>query len=840
MFVNPNASEILGEDCTSSIELLPEVPDLAIVATRAETVPGIIAELGEAGCRAAIVVSAGMDAAARQRMLEAANPYLLRILGPNCLGFLSPAAGINASFAPAQALPGGLALVSQSGAITTAMLDWGNGAGIGFSHLLSLGDMSDIDLGDLLDYLAFDPETHAILLYAENVTQARKFMTAARIAARSKPVIMVKSGRSASGARAAASHTGALAGSDAVYDAALRRAGILRVDSLGDLFAAAEALASGATLAGERLVVITNGGGLGVMAVDELEALGGKLATLTESALGALDEALPPAWSHGNPVDILGDAHAERYEAAISAIAAEFTDDAVLVINCPTGVADSAAAARSVINAQARHPGLPILCCWVGGAVQATGRKILESAGLPVYDTPEAAVRAHQTRVNRSKLLALLREAPAGGKPRPGNGDIAPLRALIARVIAEGRTVLTGPESREVLAAYDVPVTDCSSVKTPAEAYAAAQSLPGPFALKILSRDITHKSDVGGVRLGLTTPDAVEAAAAEMLATVKDNAPNARIDGFTLEPMVTNENGHELILGIASDATFGPCLLVGQGGTAAEVIADRSLGLPPLNEPLARDMVKRTRASRLLAGYRDKPAADVGAVCGVLVALSDLVTDFPEIAELDINPLLASPEGVLALDARIAVRAVEAGTKRLVIEPYPLDLVHQVETGGETYRIRPILPDDASRLVDMARLTDQEDLRLRFHGGIHALSETTAARLAQIDYDREMVLVAEESTRAIAGVVRLVFDAAFRTTELAVLVRSDAQGHGLGRRLLEEALAYAKSRGARQVFGDVMRENSRAIDLGVALGAVRTASPLGPTEVRMSYKIGGN
>jgi len=836
MLVNPHHVEVFGACCYASVASLPERPDLAVIATPAPTVPGLVADLAKAGCRAVIVLTAGLSPELRQQMLDAARPTLMRILGPNCLGLLSPAAGINASFAQAAAHPGGLALLSQSGAVATVMLDWANAAGVGFSHIVSLGDMSDIDFGDCLDYLAFDPATHAILIYAESVSNARKFMSAARIAARAKPVIIVKSGRSSAGASAATSHTGALAGSDLVYDAAIRRAGALRVDTLRDLFDAAEGLTGRPAFPDDRLMIITNGGGLGVLAADELALRGGELALLSNATKSALDKVLPPSWSKSNPIDILGDAQEDRYEAALAALAAQCPDQAVLVVNCPTGVSDSVAAADAVIRAAAQASRLRISCCWSGGSAAAAGRAMLAAAGLPVYDTPEAAVHMFQRRVEHARNRSLLAQAPpAGGSA--GSAHAAGLaKSIIASVLKEGRSTLTGPESRGVLEAYGIHVTQARVAGTPAAAGAAAQHLNGPVALKILSRDITHKSDVGGVRLGLSGANAVRQAAEEMLKAVRASAPKAHVDGFTVEPMISRPMAVEVLAGIASDPTFGPSILFGQGGVATEIIGDRAIALPPLNAPLARDLVSRTRVSRLLAGYRDRPPANADAIDAVLIALSDLAADIPEVAELDINPLLVDANGAIALDARIVVRpASSPGAARLAIRPYPAKLQRAVEFADAAYTIRAILPEDGARLIEMARLTSEADLRFRFHGSMRSLSPDLANRLAQIDYDREMGLVAEEKDGRLAGVVRLAFDPEIATAEIALLVRSDAQQRGLGRHLISEALSYARSRGASLVFGDIMRDNGRALDLCVHLGARRAASPNGASLCRVEF-----
>jgi len=806
-----------------SVADLPMAPDLAVVATPAPTVPGLIADLGARGCRAAVVISAGVDGDLRQAMLDAARPHLLRIVGPNCLGFISPKMGINASFAHLTPAAGGLALISQSGAVAAAALDWAHGRGVGFSHILSIGDAADVDVGDLLDYLALDPETTAILLYVESLTDARKFMTAGRIAARAKPVVIVKAGRSASGAKAAFSHTGALAGSDLVYDAAFRRAGMLRVDELRELFDAVAAISAGLRVAGDRLAILTNGGGAGVMAADALEARGGRLAVLSPATLDLLNATAPANWSHANPVDILGDARAPAYGRALEALLAEPEADAILVMNCPTAVGDSTEAADAVIAALAAdrwHK--PVLSAWLGQTAVAEGRRRLSAAGVPAHETPDEAVRAFMQLVDHRKNQQALVRTPAGpAGPAP---DHARARAIIDGVRAEGRDTLTDPEARAVLDAYGVPVLRSVEATTPAEAAEAARTFACPVALKILSPDISHKSDIGGVVLGLKDPAATLAEAEAMLKRVTASRPEAKILGFVVEPMVRRPQAHELLVGLAQDATFGPVVVFGAGGVAVEVIADRVIGLPPLDEVLAKDMIGRAKISRLLQGYRDRAPADLDAIADVLTRLSQLAIDLPELAELDINPLLADAEGVIALDARMGLRPAGARPVRTAILPYPDHLRGELVVGGETLVLRPVRPQDGPALALMVEASAPEDVRLRFRSGFRALPPGWPERLSQIDYDREMALVAEGPDGAILGVARLAGDPEGETGEFALMVRSDQQDRGLGRLLLGALLDYARSRGLREVWGDVARENPRMLAMAAAFGFERRAA----------------
>ena len=837
MPVNPHEGEIQSVACYRSVADLPATPDLAVIAIPAAAIPGLIAELGARGCRAAVIITAGLEPHTKAATLAAARLHLLRVIGPNCLGFQSPARGINASFAHLAPDPGDIAFVTQSGAIATSMIDWARGRGIGFSHLLSLGDMSDVDFGDLLDFLALDAATRSILLYAETITQARKFMSAGRIAARAKPVIVVKGGRSVSGARAATSHTGALAGADLVYDAAFRRAGMMRVETLRDLFDAAETLASGWRPRGDRLLIVTNGGGLGVLAADALEKEGGRLATLSEASIARLDAVMPKSWSRGNPVDILGDASGQRYGSALEAVAADNGWDAALLMNCPTGVADNAEAAVTVLSARKKDTERPWLGCWMGEATAEAPRRLLSRASLPNFETPDEAVRAFMQLVEHARNQALLLQVPTASSARP-EGAKADVRAILNIVIAEGRTTLTEPEAKQVLAGYGIPVVMTIVAATPQEAGKAADAIGGAVVLKILSRQITHKTDVGGVALSLEGAAAVTAAADAMLEAVRKLMPGATIDGFTVQAMVKRPLAQELILGAVDDLTFGPCVLFGHGGVATEVIGDRVVGLPPLNADLARDMIGRTRVARLLAGHRNRPPADLDAVAATLVALSDLVIDFPEIAELDINPLLADANGVIALDARVIVHlAPKNATARLSICPYPEGLTHRVLVGDQDFLNRAIRPDDSAALIRMMQHTNPDDLRLRFHGSVGATPDRIAERLSQIDYDREMALVAIEPCGNFAGVSRLVFDPDFSAAELAILVRSDLQREGLGRVLLSELLAYARERGASLAWGDTMRTNTRLLKLANELGATQQPAPGDPLTIRVEFKL---
>jgi acetyltransferase len=845
--VNPHEQSIEGVLCYRSVADLPMVPDLAVICTPPQTVPGLIDELGRFGTKAAIVITAGFGEMGeegrrlQQQMLDAAKPHLLRISGPNCLGVMVPGRGVNASFVHVPPLKGELAFVGQSGAVVTSIVDWATSRGIGFSHLISLGTMADVDFGDLLDYLAADAGTRAILLYVEAITHARKFMSAARAAARQKPVIVIKAGRTDEAAKAASSHTGALAGSDDVYDAAFRRAGILRVDELDELFDAAETLAMGVQITGDRLAILTNGGGIGVLATDTLIQQGGRLAGIDEAVLARLDKVLPPTWSRGNPIDIIGDAPGGRYADALSILLDDTDNDAILVLNCPTAVADSTEAAQAVVEAMQgrRHP---VLTSWLGEAGAAEARRLFSSRRIPTYETPGKAVRAFMHLVDYRRNQDLLMETPAS-VPEQFVADEAAARRVMEAVIAEGRAWLTEFEAKQVLKAYGIPVVETLKAATPEEALEAARRIAKPVALKILSADITHKSDVGGVELRIKTPEEVRAKAEAMLERVRATRPDAQIEGFTVQEMASRPDALELIVGVAEDELFGPVILFGQGGTAVEVLQDKALGLPPLNMTLARDMMGQTRVWRLMQGYRDRPSVDIEAVALTLIKVSQLVTDFPEMSELDINPLLTDQDGVLALDARIKVgRPRLARTRRLAIRPYPKRLERRVAIrDGREFLVRPIRPEDEPALHEMFERQTPEDIRLRFFAPIKRMSHQMAAKLTQIDYDREMALVAvvpdERGRDEIYGVVRITADPDNTKAEYAVMVRSDMKGLGLGMLLMTEIIDYARSHGIGEVFGEVLRENTTMLAMCQELGFTRRESRDEPGVVEVSKRL---
>jgi acetyltransferase len=819
--VNLKRGELDGATVYARAADLPVVPDLAVVCTPPDTVAGIVAELGRLGTRAAIVVTAGLSPQQKQAMLDAARPHVLRLLGPNCIGALSPHIGLNASFAHTDARPGELAFVTQSGALLTAMIDWANGRGIGFSHLISLGEHCDVDFGDLLDHLADDAATRAILLYIESIEAPRKFMAAARAAARNKPVIVVKAGRAGHGVKAAASHTGAMAGADIVFDAAFRRAGMLRVDTLLDLFLAAETLARFRDNHAETLTVMTNGGGAGVMAADAAAALGVTLADPDEALLKRLDPALPANWSRGNPIDIIGDAPIERYTATLGTLLADPQAGAVLFVHAPTAMAAPEAIARACLPLIQAAPAR-VMGCWLGSSRVAPARALFEAAGVPDYETPEEAVRAFgMLQTYRRNQAALLETPDPSLNPAP---DLPAARSCIAGAIAEHREWLSEAEAKQVLAAFGVPVVKTLVAgPSPASAAKAAGEIGFPVAVKILSPEITHKSDVGGVRLDLADVGAVEGAVHEMLERVHRLQPEAHVRGFTVQSMARRPHAKELIVGASVDPVFGPVILFGQGGTAVEVTADRAIALPPLNRSLARELVSRTRIAKLLAGYRDHPPARMDAVCDVLIAVAQMLAELPELVELDINPLWADEHGVVALDARMRIAAdAPAGTKRFAIRPYPHQWVQSLAWGGRTLLVRPIRPEDEAQHRRFLDRIDAEDLRMRFFRIRREFPHSELARLTQIDYEREMALIAvapgPDGVEETLGVVRAVRDPDNTEAEFGVLVRSDLKGSGLGRLLMTRLIECLRAQGTLRLVGLVLRENRAMLTLARTLG----------------------
>jgi acetyltransferase len=836
--VNPKYSQVEGLTCFASAAELPGIPDLSVIITPPATVPGIIGELGAKGCRAAVVITAGLtrENGLRQAMLDAARPNLFRIIGPNTLGLMIPPVKLNAGFSHMAARPGNIALLSQSGAIATSLIDWAQDNELGFSHIVSLGDMADVDVGDYLDLLAGDAGTRAIILYLETIPNPRKFMSAARAAARIKPVIAIKSGRHEAAAKAAATHTGALSGADRVVEAALRRAGILRVNGLGELFDAAETMARFAPLERSRVAIVTNGGGAGVLAVDQLVDCEGELAELSAQTIAALDAALPPTWSHANPVDIIGDAPPERYAAAITAVAADDGVDAVMVLNCPTGLASPTAAASTVaqLTDAGKIGGKPVLTCWLGEHTARQGRQILQAAGVASFETPSDASLALSYLGDWGKAQRALKRVPSS-RSEDAASDREAVQQIFREVAREGRRMLTEPEAKAAIAAYGIEVPQTIIAANPQAVRAAADDLlrtSKAVVVKVLSKTISHKSDIGGVVLNLETGEAAEQAAIAILERVRQHAPQAALEGFAVQPMVVRKHAQELILGMSRDPIFGPVILFGAGGVAVEVMDDTAMALPPLDNVLAGDLIDSTRIGKLLAGFRDRKPADRSAIEAALNGLSQMIVDFPCIHAMDINPLLADADGALALDARIEIdlqRVEEPGPNGdLAIRPYPAGWEREHAGGGMAFHIRPIKPADIALYPQFLAKVSPDDLRLRFLAPRRGFSDEMLKRLTQLDYDRDIAFVAlEQPTGALAGVVRLSCDPDKTTGEYGLLVRTDLQGRGLGRALLRQVIDYARAEGIGRIEGMILAENDKMLDMCRRFGFVLKRHPDG-------------
>ncbi len=834
--VNPKHRRLSGLDCHPGLRELPGPVELAVVATPARTVPGIIADAGAAGIKAAIVLSSGFGEAGAQgallqaEMLDAARRGGVRLIGPNCLGVMRTDCGLNATFARTPARPGKLALVSQSGAICGAILDWAASARIGFTSVVSLGGTADVDFGEVLDFLGGDASTEAILLYVEGVRDARRFMSALRAAARVKPVVVLKVGRYAAGSQAASSHTGALTGSDAVFEAALRRSGTVRVRTYTQLFSAAKILAAfaspGRAPQGSRLAIVTNGGGPGVMAADCATENGVPLAALSPQTIALLDTQLPSQWSRRNPLDIIGDAPPSRFRDATAAALADPGVDAVLAMYSPVAVTEPEAAARAVAEAAMDSP-KPVLAAWLGDIGPNPSQQYLEAHGIPNFYTPENAVEAFAYLEHYARNQAQLMEVPAAAdaaEPRPAD-DLSAAARIFARALAENRAILTEHEAKSLAAAFGLPVHRAVVAATREAAVDAASAMGFPVVVKIHSRDITHKTDVGGVRLGLADAVAVAAAYDAIVESVRTRRPDAAIEGVVVEPMLRFAHQREVLVGVATDAVFGPVISFGAGGVAVEALADTAVALPPLNTALALDLISRTRMSRLLSGYREVPAADMGALAALLCGVSRMVCALPWIREMDFNPVLAHPGGAFIADARVVIdpqrRVAPPRYGHMAIHPYPAGLEEEaVLAGGTRVKIRPIRPEDAAleqRFFD--RLSERSRYQ-RFMNALANLPPRMLARFTQLDYDRELALVAILEGEFI-GVGRYCPDAGGDSAEFALTVADEWQGKGLGRLLLGRLREEARKAGYRALRGDILKANHDMLDLAARLGFTR-------------------
>lgn len=850
--INPKHKKVHNQRCYKDLKECPGTPELAIIATPPKHVPKIIKDLGKRGTKAAVIITAGLrEKKITQKMLDAAQPYSMRILGPNSMGIMLPSINLNASFAHTSPIPGDLAFLSQSGAIISSVLDWATGKGIGFSCMMSVGNMTDVDLGDLIDYLSQDKKTRAILMYLEHVTDAKKFISAARAAARIKPLVAIKSGRFTESAQAAHSHTGALSGSDAIYDAVFHRAGVLRVYDLEELFVAVETLSYLKQASGERLGIITNGGGIGVLAVDSLIELNGRLASLSPSTIKQLDKTLPTGWSQANPIDLLGDATPERYQKAIEAALEDPNIDSLLVMNCPTALASNIEAAQRTVETikhyyqhEQESPKI-LLTAWLGDETARQARKVFSKHGYPTYDSPRNAIQGLSYLTRHTKNLKTLMFTPPSVSQEFDTKPQA-ARAIIQSIFKAKRTLANEYESKEILKAYNIPVVPTEFAKTPEDvAFYARLLLQQSEALvvKLLSKDISHKSDAQAVVLNLTSPEKAQEAAQKMLDHLKQKG-KVQIEGFSVQVMVDTPNAYETIIGMHVDDVFGPVMMFGAGGTAVEVIQDTAIELPPLDLNLALDLIHETRISKLLQGYRNKPGVDFNALALTLVKVSQMIIDLPELQELDINPLYVDHKGVLALDARMRLKPSESkpgkSNPNLAIHPYPKEWETCINLSpGPKILIRPIRPEDEQLYPLFMDKTSGADIRLRLFSSMKKLSRSHIAKLTQIDYAREMAFIALDiKTQEMLGVVRLHINSSGDQAEYGVITRSDVKDQGIGHALMTHMIRYAKEEAIEEVWGLVLADNKNMLGLCKRLKFTKEADKENPglVKVRLDLK----
>ncbi len=828
--INPKRDEVQGQKAFSSLDEIDEAVDLVVVATPARGIPDIVEACGERGIRMMLILSAGFRETGAEgrkledRVVELAKRYGIRLMGPNCLGIIRPDKGLNITFGNNSAQPGSLALVSQSGAICTAILDWAELNDIGFSAVVSTGISADLDFGDYLDYLVADPKTKAILLYIEGIIDSRRFMSGLRAAARIKPVIALKVGRHAAGAEASMSHTGALVGSDETFSAALSRSGVLRVETIGQLFAAAKALSSlhyrGPS---ERLVIITNGGGPGVMAADRATDHGIELSSLSEETMAALNEVLPVVWSHSNPVDIIGDAPPKRYQQAIDICLEDPGVDGAIVILTPQAMTKPTEVAEAVITS-AKKSSKPVMTSWMGGGQVEAARTLFNQAHVPDFGTLENAVDAfsYLARYNRNQRLLLQTPARLTSGQTPPDSDGA--RLIIEGVLAEQRSVLTEPESMAVLTAFQIPTVRNAVAHSANEALIIAESIGFPVAMKVLSTDISHKSDAGGVRLNINSAQETRGAYKQLVDQVTQNVPDAKISGVNVEKMYRSSNGRELMIGIIRDPVFGPVISFGSGGTAVEVMGDSAISLPPLNRRLAQDLINRTKVSKLLGQFRNMPAVDMDQLIHVLLRVSSMACELPWIREMDINPLIIDDKGLMAVDARIVVEYPKPSTDpyhHLAIHPYPSHLVKQIQlSDGTDIVIRPIRPEDAEIEAKFVRELSSQARYFRFMNSLQELSQQMLVRFTQIDYHNEMALIAVtvgDAGEEQIGVARYTTNLDKTSCEFALVVSDQWQSKGIGHHLMRNLMEIARDRDLERMDGQVLTINTRMLELMASL-----------------------
>ncbi len=827
--LNPKHKRVQDTKAYARLEEINEHIDLAVIATPPHTVVDIIDDCGKHGVKAAVVVSAGFreagDAGANleRQVMSIADRHGVRILGPNCLGIISPNIGLNATFSGNNARIGKLALVSQSGALCTAVLDWAESNNVGFSYVISTGIGADISFGEILDFLVADPLTEGILLYIEGIRNARRFMSALRAAARAKPIVVMKSGRHEQGLKAAVSHTAALVGGDDVFDAALRRAGVVRVLHFSNLFAAATILSSGVRAQGDRALIVTNGGGPGVMAADYVADKNLLLAELSDDMLTALNAFLPPTWSHANPIDIIGDATPERYRDVIELCSKDPHADAIIVILTPQAMTDPEAVAREITAAHT-DSGKPMLTCWMGEDDVAAGREWFHRHGIPTFRTPEAAVEAFSFLVAHHRNQQLLLQVPEpvahGDKP-----DIEGAAMIVKNVLKDSRRLLNATEAKALLAAFRIPIAKSIAARTPEEALTVAEELGFPIALKIDSPDITHKSDVNGVRLNVAGARQLRDAYQDLIDAVRTKRPDAEITGVLIEPMVHSPNGRELMIGMVRDPAFGPAISFGLGGTMVEVFADQAISLPPLNHFLARELIQSGRVARLLSDFRNLPAVNLDSIESALLRVSEMVCELPWLSEIDINPIIADENNAIVVDARMVVEPrAPLGEKyaHMAIHPYPKELCRVVQlTDGSDALIRPIRPEDAIIEKDFVNQLSDQAKHFRFMYALKEITPAMLSRFTQIDYDREMALIAvteSDGQEREIGVSRYIKNPDGTSCEFAIVVDDEWQGKGVATHLLHYLIEIARQKGIRTMEGEVLHDNKDMLQLAETMG----------------------
>ncbi|APR05466.1 bifunctional acetate--CoA ligase family protein/GNAT family N-acetyltransferase [Thauera chlorobenzoica] len=834
--INPKHESVHGVACYKSVEDVPQRLDLVALAVRAEKAPAIIDACGRAGVKAAILLSAGFSEAGprgellERQVVDAAHRHRIRLLGPNCLGIMRPQLGLNATFAHASALKGSIGLISQSGGLCAAILDWAKPNNVGFSAVVSLGSSSDIDFGEVLEYMISDPRTESIFLYVEGVRDARRFMSALRAAARVKPVLLIKAGRHPDASRAILSHTGAPMGDDAVFDAALRRAGVIRLYNMGQLFAAANALFSHFRPRGNRLAIITNGGGPGVMAADRAADIGIPLAEFADSTLEKLNAGLPASWSRGNPVDILGDAGPERYRHALKAVLEGPNVDGVLVLLTPQAVSDPTGVADVVIELE-KTADKPVVTCWMGEDLVGEARHRFTAAGIPHFRTPEPAVElfSHISAYYQNQKLLMQTPSSLSHLSPP---SIESARLVIEMALSERRSKLNEMESKALLAAFRIPIAQTVVARSAAEAMVLSAEIGLPIVMKIDSPSIAHKSEVGGVRLNIRSLAAVRSTYQEIIDEVKRVRPDAEINGIAIEPMIQKRNGRELVVSVKRDPVFGPAIAFGEGGNLVEDNRDIAVALPPLNSFLVRDMIRSTRISARLGEFRNMPAIDMGALELVLLRVSEMVCELPWITAMEINPLIVDEHGVVAVDARIMVDNVSPTADRydhMAIHPYPSHLINTwTVPDGTVVTIRPIKPEDAELEIEFVRGLSAETKYYRFMNTMRELPPAMVARLTQIDYDREMAFLATleaDGREKEIGVCRYAVNPDGESCEFAVVVADDWQHRGLARKLMGVLIETARSRGISYMNGVFLANNERMLKFVHKLGFVISNDP---------------